>query len=704
VILTHLELQNFKNFKKKELEFSSGINVLQGPNGSGKTSILEAIEFALFGSVTRTAGLEPLVNVEESVASVSLTFDAQHNSGTESFTVFRQITKGQTGASTTTTRLTRGGLEISAKKLEVDAQILTLIGLPHGSYGNSCYIRQGEIRNLLEAGKDREREIDRMIGLGVFEDAWRDLRKEESDLEKQATSAKEKLIRAQAELENLLAVSDLLSERMQAKIRAENEIKGAEEPLGGLSGSQVAAGDTGDMVQLERGKAALAQKIQGLEEQAIQLEQKTEAANDRLLEMEAEVLRRERRIESLQDERNALLDRISRIEAEMKTAKGTLQELASEVLRHEADMEVQRSLINAISQMEVKGDLLCPLCRSELTPDHARETRRSLDRKISDLQESVERKRTDLRRFEQSAGAAESRTARLQAQLDEIAKEIAEADAQNKGMGVAKEEIEAELGSSSQMKRDVERALERERRSLQDLERTAAERPVKSVDEQLAESKGRYLANKQILQRLEEEIPELMERLAEQQMKKANLKAAEEAHSGLAARLQEVRDIRWAFNNIGPYARKKVLSSVAERTQKIFSKIYAGSFIKDVELTQDYDIRAETPSGVQLPSKLLSVGERVIAGLALRIGLAQARPADAGVGKGSEPGFLILDEPTEYLDDANVSSLARTLAGLKALGQIVIVTHDRELMEGVGTKAGINTIILAGRGRRSRKT
>jgi hypothetical protein len=51
-------------------------------------------------------------------------------------------------------------------------------------------------------------------------------------------------------------------------------------------------------------------------------------------------------------------------------------------------------------------------------------------------------------------------------------------------------------------------------------------------------------------------------------------------------------------------------------------------------------------------------------------------------------------------DDANVSSLARTLAGLKALGQIVIVTHDRELMEGVGTKAGINTIILGGRGPR----
>ncbi|MBO3804025.1 MAG: SMC family ATPase, partial [Candidatus Brockarchaeota archaeon] len=162
MILTHISLQNFKNFKAKEIDLSPGINVLQGPNGSGKTSILEAIEFGLYGSVSGRAGLEPLVRLGETLASVSLSFTVQEDSQTKALTVFRQISKGQTGASTAAARLTKDGVEVSNRKAKVDEEILNLVGLSHSSYSNSCYIRQGEIRALLEAGKEREREIDRM--------------------------------------------------------------------------------------------------------------------------------------------------------------------------------------------------------------------------------------------------------------------------------------------------------------------------------------------------------------------------------------------------------------------------------------------------------------------------------------------------------------------------------------------------------------
>lgn len=40
-----LNLSNFRNFGKKEIEFSEGINVINAPNASGKTNILEAIVF-----------------------------------------------------------------------------------------------------------------------------------------------------------------------------------------------------------------------------------------------------------------------------------------------------------------------------------------------------------------------------------------------------------------------------------------------------------------------------------------------------------------------------------------------------------------------------------------------------------------------------------------------------------------------------------
>ncbi|MBK9299093.1 MAG: AAA family ATPase [Bacteroidetes bacterium] len=44
-----IEIENFKNFEKLEVNFEKGVNLFVGSNGSGKTSILEAINIALGG-------------------------------------------------------------------------------------------------------------------------------------------------------------------------------------------------------------------------------------------------------------------------------------------------------------------------------------------------------------------------------------------------------------------------------------------------------------------------------------------------------------------------------------------------------------------------------------------------------------------------------------------------------------------------------
>src|SRR5579872_622358 len=38
-----LRLQNFRSFKDSSFEFASGVNIVVGPNASGKTNLLEAI-------------------------------------------------------------------------------------------------------------------------------------------------------------------------------------------------------------------------------------------------------------------------------------------------------------------------------------------------------------------------------------------------------------------------------------------------------------------------------------------------------------------------------------------------------------------------------------------------------------------------------------------------------------------------------------
>ena len=43
MFLKNLRLNNFRNYEKRDVEFSPEINLIYGNNGSGKTNILEAI-------------------------------------------------------------------------------------------------------------------------------------------------------------------------------------------------------------------------------------------------------------------------------------------------------------------------------------------------------------------------------------------------------------------------------------------------------------------------------------------------------------------------------------------------------------------------------------------------------------------------------------------------------------------------------------
>ena len=49
MIIERLVLKNFKRFKVEEIHFKDGITGILGNNGTGKSSIVQAIFFALYG-------------------------------------------------------------------------------------------------------------------------------------------------------------------------------------------------------------------------------------------------------------------------------------------------------------------------------------------------------------------------------------------------------------------------------------------------------------------------------------------------------------------------------------------------------------------------------------------------------------------------------------------------------------------------------
>ena len=59
--LTHLEVLGFRNVSRADVDLSSGINLLVGENGAGKTAILEAIYLLARGRSFRTTQSKQLI-------------------------------------------------------------------------------------------------------------------------------------------------------------------------------------------------------------------------------------------------------------------------------------------------------------------------------------------------------------------------------------------------------------------------------------------------------------------------------------------------------------------------------------------------------------------------------------------------------------------------------------------------------------------
>lgn len=61
MLVKHLALANFRNYSTADVAFSPGVNLLVGPNGQGKTNLVEAIRFMSTLSSHRVAGYLPLI-------------------------------------------------------------------------------------------------------------------------------------------------------------------------------------------------------------------------------------------------------------------------------------------------------------------------------------------------------------------------------------------------------------------------------------------------------------------------------------------------------------------------------------------------------------------------------------------------------------------------------------------------------------------
>jgi exonuclease SbcC len=152
--------------------------VFVGPTGSGKSSIVDAIAFALYGSVPRyddRRAVEPAIHQLCQEAKVRLDFEVAGRQ----YTAVRVVRRTKAGATTREARLVRrnpDGTEaiLAGTERELSNAVVELLGLDFDQFTKTCVLPQGDFADFLHADKrDRQRLLRQLLYVDVYEEMGR---------------------------------------------------------------------------------------------------------------------------------------------------------------------------------------------------------------------------------------------------------------------------------------------------------------------------------------------------------------------------------------------------------------------------------------------------------------------------------------------------------------------------------------------------
>jgi len=178
MLLSRLQLSNFRQYHQLDLTFKDGITGIVGRNGAGKSTILEAVLWCLFGNRAARTGKEGIKRQNASAkdpCTVSLDFILNNTSYC--------LTRSLVGKnSRSEARLSQQGKLDAVSTREVDNYIVRLIGLNLKGFLSSFFARQKELNALSEARPaERKDHLARMLGVGRLDSATELLKHEIKD-------------------------------------------------------------------------------------------------------------------------------------------------------------------------------------------------------------------------------------------------------------------------------------------------------------------------------------------------------------------------------------------------------------------------------------------------------------------------------------------------------------------------------------------
>jgi len=510
-----VRLENLKCYEDADLRLERGVTVIHGLNGSGKSSLLEACFFALYGARALDKNLDEVVTIGAEAATVELWF--AHGGG--SYHLERRVRVRDDRASTAKCVLETPDATYEGAR-DVREHVANLLRMDHEAFVNCAYVRQGEVNKLINASPaDRQDMIDDLLQLGKLE-----------EYRERASNAR-------------LGVKHVRDGKRELLAEIEANIDRKEEKDLHARLNELETGLNGIESDIERYEDNRAEAVETRDEARSILEE-YEEKREQLADLEDEIEELTTRITETEQERERLGEQIRERKTEIE---GTREERTELLAESDLDDPDREAVAARIEELEAEDEELRDGIEDHRVAanEHAKEAE-SRREDAADLEERAEEKReqaeqlaADLAEKRETLAERREQIADLEEQITEAEATFADAPVDPEGAEEHWKSLAEEVNDLREREAELSTTVENERETLREKEELLeagkcpqCEQPVEgSPHVESIESDRERLAD------LEAELEEIR---AEREDREADLERADELVDE-AARLEQLR-------------------------------------------------------------------------------------------------------------------------------------------------------------------
>jgi exonuclease SbcC len=660
MIIKKIRMKNIRSYENLELEFPKGSLLLWGDIGTGKTSILLGIQFALFGLQPGQKGTSILRNGKDD-ASVYLEFEIDSNK----IELERSIKRSKSGISQETNIIKINGNEEELSTSEMKNKVITLLDYPiefakksNLLYKFTVYTPQEEMKAIIEERPEIRLDALRHV-FGI--DRYKRIQ-ENAEILLQKIKEQVKIKEVEIREINLLK---------------ENFIKLSEERIS-LSKELTNFNIEREIVQKENDE--IKEKIKSIEKtieekrkidnEFSKLQVALEGKHDLRARMEREIVSMQKQIS---EKSEFSFERLKEIISLLDRHKKNYEELNSRYIEVSSSLSVLNSKKESSFQLKDKISAMdsCPTCFQPVSIEHK--------------DKIAKRTGYDLEEIDREMVSKLEAKHRLQKEIENEKKLIRDYELDKTRLEQEKIKFEHQKLIDIKIKSDG-----------MILERTMVE--IREVEEKIRSfgiSLGKYLGIEESFKRFKEEEERLNTKLRGKEIglaeKKKELEILGKQTDILQKDIKNKEQVRiqvvylrelqdWLedkFLSLITITESNVMAKLRSEFSKIFSEWFSSLVPQELSVRLDEDF---TPiiinQDYELDYEFLSGGERTAVALAYRLSLNQV--LNSLLSRIKTKGLVILDEPTEGFSQEQLFKMRDIFEQLKS-EQVILVSHEQKM-------------------------